>query len=384
MTAPEIRTGPDRLFPQAGTAVGLALIWAGDLLSPPRLSVPRCFEGPFPSIRNTIMNMTEPIRVAIAGHGNLGRGVEAAMGHNPDMQLVGIYTRRPPEQLRPRQPGTPVFAMKTLPGHAGRIDVLILCGGSREDLPRQGPEYAALFNTVDSFDTHARIPEYFTAVDAPAKANRRTALISAGWDPGMFSINRILGEALLPDGETYTFWGDGLSQGHSDAVRRIPGVAGAVQYTRPVPTAMERARNGSRPTLATREKHRRECFVVLQDGVEPGPVREAIVTMEHYFADYDTTVNFISAEELARDHAAMVHGGFVIRSGKTSANTTQTIEYSLKLDSNPEFTASVLVAYARAVHRLHAMGQFGAKTVFDVPPGLLSPRSAEQLRAGQL
>ena len=330
------------------------------------------------------MHATAPIRIAIAGHGNLGRGVEAAMRHNPDMELVGIYTRRPPEQIRPRQADTPIFGMDDLPSHAGRIDVLILCGGSKEDLPRQGPEYAALFNTVDSFDTHARIPDYFAAVDAPARANRRTALISAGWDPGMFSVNRVLGEALLPDGETYTFWGDGLSQGHSDALRRIPGVAGAVQYTRPLASAMEQARSGVRPELTTRQKHWRECFVVLEQDADAERVRTAITAMEHYFADYDTVVNFIGADELARDHAAMVHGGFVIRSGTTSAGTAQTIEYGLKLASNPEFTASVLVAYARAVHRLHAMGQFGAKTVFDIAPGLLSPKSAEQLRAEQL
>jgi diaminopimelate dehydrogenase len=328
--------------------------------------------------------MAERIRIAIAGHGNLGRGVEAAIGKNFDMQLVGIYTRRPPEQLKPLQAGTPVFGMEALQDHTDRIDVLILCGGSKEDLPVQGPQLAALFNTVDSFDTHARIPEYFAAVDAPARANNKTALISAGWDPGMFSINRVMSEALLPDGVTYTFWGDGLSQGHSDAVRRVAGVAGAVQYTRPIKEAVERVRSASRPTLTTREKHRRECFVVLQEGADAEQVRKAIVTMPHYFDEYDTTVNFISAQELARDHQAMVHGGFVIRSGNTSAENAQVIEYGLKLDSNPEFTASVLVAYARAVHRMHGMGQVGAKTVFDVPPGLLSAKSAEQLRAEQL
>jgi diaminopimelate dehydrogenase len=328
--------------------------------------------------------MAEQIRIAIAGHGNLGRGVEAAIAKNPDMRLVGIYTRRPPEQLKARDAATPVHGMDALPGHTDRIDVLILCGGSKDDLPRQGPELAALFNTVDSFDTHARIPEYFETVDAPAKANRRTALISAGWDPGMFSINRIIGEALLPDGATYTFWGDGLSQGHSDAVRRVPGVAGAVQYTRPVKEAVDRVRSASRPTLATREKHRRECFVVLEKGADAEQVRHAIVTMPHYFDEYDTTVNFISAEELARDHQAMVHGGFVIRSGNTSQENAQVIESGLKLNSNPEFTASVLVAYARAVHRLNAMGQYGAITVFDVAPGLLSPKSPAQVRAEQL
>lgn len=328
--------------------------------------------------------MAEQIRIAIAGHGNLGRGVEAAIAKNPDMRLVGIYTRRLPEQLKPRDAATPVHAMAALPEHGDRIDVLILCGGSKDDLPRQGPELAAMFNTVDSFDTHARIPDYFDAVDAPARANRRTALISAGWDPGMFSINRVLGEALLPDGATYTFWGDGLSQGHSDAVRRVPGVAGAVQYTRPVKEAVDSVRSASRPTLSTREKHRRECFVVLEDGADADQVRHAIVTMPHYFDEYDTTVNFISSEELARDHHAMVHGGFVIRSGNTSQENAQVIEYGLKLDSNPEFTASVLVAYARAVHRLNAMGQHGAVTVFDVAPGLLSPKSPAQLRAEQL
>lgn len=328
--------------------------------------------------------MAEQIRIAIAGHGNLGRGVEAAIQKNPDMQLVGIYTRRPPEQLAPMQADTPVFGMDALPSHADRIDVLILCGGSKEDLPNQGPELAALFNTVDSFDTHARIPEYFASMDVVAKAHKKTCLISAGWDPGMFSINRVISEALLPDGETYTFWGDGLSQGHSDAIRRVAGVAGGVQYTRPVQEAMDQVRSASRPVLTTREKHRRECFVVLQEDADAEAVRNAIVTMPDYFADYDTVVNFITAEELARDHQAMVHGGFVIRSGNTSNESAQVIEYSLKLGSNPEFTSSVLVAYARAVHRLHQAGQIGAKTVFDVAPGLLSAKSAEQLRAEQL
>lgn len=328
--------------------------------------------------------MSDPIRIAIAGHGNLGRGVEAAISHNPDMQLVGIYTRRPPQQLKPAHPQTPVFPIAEMTGHADRIDVLILCGGSKEDLPRQAPEYAAHFNTVDSFDTHARIPDYFAKVDAAARANRRTALISAGWDPGMFSINRVFGEALLPDADTYTFWGDGLSQGHSDALRRIPGVAGAVQYTRPVAAAVELARSGTRPTLTTREKHQRECFVVLADDADAAQIRDTIINMPHYFSDYDTIVHFITAEELARNHSGMAHGGFVIRSGNTSPGTTQTMEYSLKLGSNPEFTSSVLVAYARAVHRLYLMQQYGAKTVFDVPPGLLSPKSAAQLRSEYL
>ena len=325
--------------------------------------------------------MSDTIRIGIAGYGNLGRGVEASIARNPDMALVGIFTRRAPEQLTALHPGVPVFSMDALPSYTEKIDVLILCGGSKEDLPQQGPALAALFNTVDSFDTHARIPEHFAAVDAPAQAHQKTALISAGWDPGMFSINRVLGEALLPDGATYTFWGKGLSQGHSDAIRRVPGVAGGVQYTLPVPTAVEQVRSGARPSLSTREKHQRECFVVLKDGADAQAVRQAITTMPHYFDEYDTTVNFISAEVLAREHSAMPHGGFVIRSGNTTPENAQVIEYGLTLGSNPEFTASVLVAYARAVHRMAQLGKFGAKTVFDVAPGWLSPKSAEQLRA---
>ena len=328
--------------------------------------------------------MGQPIRIAIAGHGNLGRGVEAALAKNPDMQLVGLYTRRPPAQITPLHASTPVYAMDALPSHVDQIDVLILCGGSKSDLPQQGPALAALFNTVDSFDTHARIPEYFASVDVPAQANRKTALVSAGWDPGMFSIQRVMSEALLPDGATYTFWGKGLSQGHSDAIRRISGVAGGVQYTVPVPEAVEQVRSGTRPVLSTRQKHTRECFVVLQTGANPDAVRRDIVTMPHYFDEYDTQVHFITAEALQRDHGAMPHGGFVIRSGNTSAENHQVVEYGLTLGSNPEFTASVLVAYARAVHRLHQQGQYGAKTVLDVAPGLLSPHSPEQLRAQQL
>ncbi|WP_313071975.1 diaminopimelate dehydrogenase [Melaminivora sp.] len=324
------------------------------------------------------------LRVGIVGHGNLGRGVEAALARNPDMVLAGIYTRRDPAQVRPLTAGAAVHRMDDLLAHKGRLDVLILCGGSKDDLPEQSPQLAAHFSLVDSFDTHARIPEHFDAVDAAARAAGTTALISAGWDPGMFSINRLMGEALLPEGETYTFWGKGLSQGHSDAIRRVPGVAGGVQYTIPIDEAVERVRSGSRPELSTRQKHRRECHVVLQDGADPEAVRRAIAGMPHYFDQYDTTVHFISAEELARDHGAMPHGGFVIRSGSSSEGVQQVIEYRLKLDSNPEFTASVLVAYARAVHRLQAGGQHGCKTVFDVAPGLLSPRSAAELRADLL
>jgi len=324
--------------------------------------------------------MTSKIRIGIAGYGNLGRGVQSAIAKNPDMELVGVYTRRDPGTLDLAQPA-PRFAMDELEQHAGGIDVLILCGGSRSDLPEQGPKFAALFNTVDSFDTHARIPEYFQSVDAPAKAAGKTALISVGWDPGMFSINRVFGEALLPDGQTYTFWGRGLSQGHSDAIRRVPGVAAGVQYTIPSQEAIDRVRAGQRPSLSTREKHQRECFVVLEDGADAQAVREAIVGMEHYFDQYDTTVNFIDAQTLAAEHSDMPHGGFVIRSGNTSESQKQVIEYSLALGSNPEFTSSVLVAYARAAFRMNQRGITGAQTVYDVAPGLLSPKSPAQLRA---
>ncbi|MBZ2199675.1 diaminopimelate dehydrogenase [Occultella gossypii] len=325
--------------------------------------------------------MSTPIRIGIAGYGNLGRGVEAALAKNPDMTLVGIFSRRPPESLAALDPAAPVFAMDALGERTGDIDVLMLCGGSKSDLPEQGPALAARFNTVDSFDTHARIPEYFDAVDAPARAGGKTALISAGWDPGMFSINRAYGEALLPDGATYTFWGRGLSQGHSDAIRRVPGVAAGVQYTIPSQEAIDRVRSGERPELSTRDKHTRECFVVLEPGADADEVRAAIVGMPNYFADYDTTVEFISDEALRRDHDAMPHGGFVIRSGNTTDAQAQVIEYRLALESNPEFTASVLVAYARAVHRLNQQGRTGAVTVLDVPPGLLSPKTPAQLRA---
>lgn len=325
--------------------------------------------------------MNSPIRIGIAGYGNLGRGVEAAIGKNPDMTLVGIFTRRDPAALTPLTAGTPVYGVADLPVFTDKIDVLILCGGSKDDLPQQGPAMAALFNTVDSFDTHARIPEYFDAVNAQALAAGKTALISIGWDPGMFSINRLYGEALLPDGATYTFWGKGLSQGHSDAIRRVPGVKAGVQYTLPSQDAIAQVRSGSRPELSTRQKHTRECYVVLEDGADALAVEQAIVTMPNYFADYDTTVHFISEETLRREHNRMPHGGFVIRSGSTSTAHNQVIEYSLQLDSNPEFTSSVLVAYARAAYRLNQQGQTGAKTAFDVAPGLLSMKSPEQLRA---
>lgn len=321
------------------------------------------------------------IRIGIVGYGNLGRGVERAIALNPDMSLVGVFSRRDPSSVTPVDPDTVVRHIDDLAGLVGRIDVLVLCGGSKSDLPEQSPALASAFSIVDSFDTHARIPEHFAAVDAAARAAGTTAIISTGWDPGLFSLQRLYGEAILPQGETYTFWGRGLSQGHSDAIRRVPGVAAGVQYTLPSEDAIAEVRSGSRPALSTREKHTRECFVVLEDGADADAVREAIVTMPDYFEPYDTTVQFISAEELARDHAGVPHGGFVIRSGSTSAGADQTIEFRLALDSNPEFTASVLVAYARAAARLSAAGDHGAKTPFDIAPGLLSPKSAEQLRA---
>ena len=325
--------------------------------------------------------MQNSIRIGIAGYGNLGRGVETAIHKNPNLQLVGIFTRRAPESVSPCFAETAVFHMDSLSDFQDKIDVLILCGGSKDDLPQQGPVLASQFNIVDSFDTHARIPEYYASVDAPATANKKTALISIGWDPGMFSINRLFGEALLPDGETYTFWGKGLSQGHSDAIRRVDGVKAGVQYTIPSNDAIEQVRSGARPVLSTKDKHTRECYVVLAEGADAAAVEQAIVTMPDYFADYNTTVNFIDEATLAKDHQRMPHGGFVIRSGNTSDEQKQVLEFSLKLDSNPEFTASILVAYARACYRLNQMQQYGAKTAYDVAPGLLSMKSPEQLRA---
>ncbi|MCM3637206.1 diaminopimelate dehydrogenase [Sporosarcina luteola] len=319
------------------------------------------------------------IRIGIAGYGNLGKGVESAIAQNDDLELVGVFTRREPGDLRVNS-GAPVLRLNEIEEHVDDIDVLILCGGSKDDLPEQGPALSRLFNTVDSFDTHAKIPVYFEAVDESARPNGKTAIISVGWDPGLFSINRLYGESILPEGATYTFWGKGLSQGHSDAVRRIEGVKGAVQYTIPVESAVEQVRNGSQPELTTRDKHTRECYVVLEEGADAAEVEQAIVTMPNYFTDYDTTVHFITEQQLREDHSAMPHGGFVIRSGKTGATNNQVMEFSLKLDSNPEFTSSVLVAYARAAYRLNKKGDIGAKTVFDVAPGLLSPKSAAQLR----
>ncbi|WP_153730600.1 diaminopimelate dehydrogenase [Sporosarcina obsidiansis] len=324
--------------------------------------------------------MNNKIRVGIAGYGNLGRGVESAISQNEDMTLVGVFTRREPADVQLLSKQVPVYKLDQIESFKEDIDVLILCGGSKNDLPEQGPALAKNFTIIDSFDTHAKIPEYFAAVDEAAHAAGTTAIISVGWDPGLFSINRLLGEAILPEGATYTFWGKGLSQGHSDAVRRVEGVKAGVQYTLPAEEAINRVRSGEQPELSTKEKHTRECYVVLEEGASEEKVRETIVTMPDYFADYDTTVNFITEEELRRDHAKMPHGGFVIRSGKTGENTDQVIEFSLKLDSNPEFTSSVLVAYARAAYKLQQKGDTGAKTVYDIAPGLLSPKSPADLR----
>ena len=321
------------------------------------------------------------IKVGVLGYGNLGRGVECALGQNPDMELFGVFSRRDPASVKPLT-GANVYHIDDILNYKDEIDVLIICGGSATDLPVQTPEYAKYFNVIDSFDTHAKIPEHFERVDASAKESGKVAMISVGWDPGMFSLNRLFGEAILPEGKDYTFWGKGVSQGHSDAIRRIEDVLDAKQYTIPVDAALEAVREGKNPELTTREKHLRECFVVAEKGADLDRIENEIKTMPNYFADYDTTVHFISAEELKRDHSGIPHGGFVIRSGKTGLNgeNTHIIEYSLKLDSNPEFTSSVLVAYARAAVRMQREGMKGCKTVFDVPPAYLSPKSAEDLR----
>lgn len=321
------------------------------------------------------------IRIGIVGYGNLGRGVQFAIKQNPDMELVAVFTRRDPSTVQVNDASVGVYLVDDAKDFKDKIDVMILCGGSATDLPEQTPQLAQEFHTVDSFDTHALIPEFFEKVDKSAKASDKISIISVGWDPGLFSLNRLLGEVVLPEGNTYTFWGDGLSQGHSDAIRRIEGVKNAVQYTLPVKEAVDRVRKGEQPTLSTREKHTRECFVVLEAGADKEQVEQQIVSMPNYFADYDTTVHFISEDELKKDHSGMPHGGFVIRSGVSGAQDQQLMEFSLKLDSNPNFTSSVLVAYARAAYKLGQSGQSGAKTVYDIPLGLLSPKSAEQLRA---
>ncbi len=324
------------------------------------------------------------IKIGILGYGNLGRGVEAAIKKNADMELVSVYTRRDPSSLKINTEGVEVRSSAQLEQGKEDIDVLIICGGSATDLPGMTPKFAALYNVIDSFDTHANIPTHFANVDAAAKKAGKIGIISAGWDPGMFSISRVYADSVLPDGQAYTFWGKGVSQGHSDAVRRIEGVKDARQYTIPVEKALEAVRSGSNPELTTREKHTRECFVVAEDGADKAAIETAIKTMPNYFSDYDTTVHFITEEEMKRDHSGLPHGGSVIHSGTTSDGVKHVIEYSLKLDSNPEFTGSVLVACARAAYRMNKEGMNGAKTVLDIAPAYLSAKSAEELRAHYL
>lgn len=323
------------------------------------------------------------IRIGIMGYGNLGRGIECAVKQNDDMELAAVFTRRVPSDLSILTEGVPVYSADEAEAHKEEIDVLILCGGSATDLPKQTREYAKYFNVVDSFDTHAKIPEHFAAVDEAAKASGKIGIISVGWDPGMFSLNRLYANAILPNGMDYTFWGKGVSQGHSDAIRRVEGVLNGKQYTIPVEAALEAVRNGENPDLTTRQKHTRECFVVAKEGADKAKIEAEIKNMPNYFADYDTTVHFITEEELEREHGGIPHGGFVIRSGKTGWNeeNSHVIEYSLKLDSNPEFTASVIAAYARAAYRLNNEGVSGCKTAFDIAPAYLSKLSKDELRA---
>ena len=326
------------------------------------------------------------IRIGIAGYGNLGRGVECAIRQNDDLELAVVFTRRDPATVKIQTEGVPVCRTEEAADWKDKIDVLIICGGSATDLPVQTPKFVELFNVIDSFDTHAKIPEHFATVDAAAKEAGHVGIISVGWDPGLFSLNRMYANAILPNGKDYTFWGKGVSQGHSDAIRRIPGVKDGKQYTIPVETALDAARSGRNPEFTTREKHTRECFVVAEEGADLKAIEEAIKTMPNYFDEYDTTVNFISEEELKAEHSEMPHGGIVIRSGKTGWDLehNHVIEYSLNLDSNPEFTTSVLVAYARAAYRMAQEGQTGCKTVFDVAPAYLSAKSGEELRKSLL
>lgn len=323
--------------------------------------------------------MQSTIKVGIVGYGNLGKGVQQAIAQNPDLELVAVFTRREPAQLS-QDSAIKFEHISAAEQYKGRIDVMILCGGSATDLPEQTPAIAAMFNTVDSFDTHANIPQFYDSVDAVAKRADTISVISTGWDPGLFSMNRLLAQSILPEGKEYTFWGKGVSQGHSDAIRRVPGVKAGVQYTVPQQEVIERIRAGETPELPTRAKHLRACYVVAEEGADQAQIRETIVTMPNYFADYDTTVEFITEEQLKAEHSGMPHGGFVIRSGVTGEGSRQIIEFGLKLDSNPKFTASVLVAYARAAHRLSREGQTGARTVFDIPLGYLSPKSPADLR----
>ena len=323
------------------------------------------------------------IRIGILGYGNLGRGVECAIKHNDDEELVAVFTRRDPSTVKILTEGAAVVNVADIEAWKDKIDVLIICGGSATDLPEMTPKYAKMFNVIDSFDTHANIPTHFANVDSAAKEGGKIAMISLGWDPGMFSVSRLYANSILNNGQTYTFWGKGVSQGHSDAIRRVPGVKNGKQYTIPVPEALEAVRSGANPELSTRQKHTRECLVVLEEGADPAKVEEAIKTMPNYFADYDTTVHFISEEELKANHSGIPHGGFVIHSGRTGWNdeNNHVIEYSLKLDSNPEFTSSVLVAFARAAVRMANEGQVGCRTIFDVPPAYLSSMSGEEIRA---
>ncbi|MCR5515226.1 MAG: diaminopimelate dehydrogenase [Lachnospira sp.] len=322
------------------------------------------------------------IRIGILGYGNLARGVESAIRQNDDLELVAVFTRRDPKTVTIKTEGVPVDSVDNVESYVGKIDVLVLAGGSATDLPEQTPKYAKLFNVIDSFDTHARIPEHFANVDASAKESKHVGIISMGWDPGMFSLLRMISTSVLPEGENYTFWGRGVSQGHSDAIRRIDGVVDARQYTVPIEAAVERVRSGENPELTTREKHLRECYVVAKEGADLARIEKEIKEMPNYFADYDTTVNFISEEELKKNHSGLPHGGFVLRSGVTGLNKEHKhiIEYKLTLDSNPEFTGSVIAAYARAAYKLANEGSFGCKTVFDIAPSYISPLSGEELR----
>ena len=326
------------------------------------------------------------IRIGIIGYGNLARGVESEITRCPDMELAGVFTRRDPASVKIKTEGVPVYSVSELKDKAGDFDVLVNCGGSATDLPITTPEYASLCNIIDSFDTHAKIPEHFKTVDEASKKANKVSLISAGWDPGMFSLMRLYSNSVLPEGNDYTFWGKGVSQGHSDAIRRIEGVKNGKQYTIPVPEALEAVRSGSNPTLTTRQKHTRECFVVAEEGADKALIEKTIKEMPNYFADYDTTVHFISEEDFQANHSGLNHGGFVFRSGVTGLNSEHkhVIEYSLKLDSNPEFTASVILAYTRAIFRLYEKGDYGCKTVFDIAPALLSPMSGDELRAKML
>lgn len=321
------------------------------------------------------------IKIGIYGYGNLGKGVESAIKQNPDMELTAVFSRRNPESVKIATEGVPVISADSVEEYKGKIDIMIICGGSATDLPKQTPKLAKLFNVIDSFDTHAKIPEHFANVDSAAKETNHVGIISVGWDPGMFSLNRLYANCILVDGADYTFWGKGVSQGHSDAIRRIEGVADARQYTVPVESALEAVRNGENPPLSTRQKHTRLCYVVAKDGADKAAIEEQIKNMPNYFADYDTTVNFITAEEMAKNHSGLPHGGLVLRSGKTGLNGEHKhiIEYSLKLDSNPEFTACVLAAYARAAYRFAQNKCFGCKTVFDIPPAYLSAMSHEDI-----